>query len=61
MKDFKQIIKLMEKEDQQIIKELFMKANIKMEKEKAKESKYIKMEIFTKDNFWMINNMDKEK
>ena len=61
MKDFRKIIKLMEKEGRQIFKVLFMKANIKMGKEKVKESKYIKMEIFTKGNFWMINNMEKEK
>ena len=61
MKDFRKITKFMEKEGQQIIEVLFMKANIKMGKEKVKESKYIKMEIFTKGNFWMINNMEKEK
>ena len=38
-----------------------MKVNIKMGKEKAKAGKYTKMEIFIKENFWMINNMAKEK
>ena len=61
MKDFRKIIKLMEKEGRQIFKVLYMQANIKMGKEKVKEDKYIKMEIFTKENFWMINNMGKEK
>ena len=61
MKDFKQIIKLMEKEGRQIFKVSYMQANIKMGKEKVKEDKYIKMEIFTKENFWIINNMEKEK
>ena len=61
MKDFRKIIKLMEKEGRQIFKVLYMQANIKMGKEKVKEDKYIKMEIFTKENFWMINNMEKEK
>ena len=49
MKDFLKMIISMEKEELYIKKVIYMKANILMERERGKECKFIKTEIFIKE------------